>query len=251
MNCLPPDTPNTESMPELRYLDQKCLDALDAAYFQARRPFPWVNPDALLTADAFQILHETLPDVSLFEQKFGAERKHGQQSHDRYALDYRPDLALDTVWHDFVAELNSTAYQAFLTRMLGVRSVSLSYHWHYTPNGCSVSPHCDAKRKLGSQIFYFNTEQDWDSSWGGQTLLLEAGHALKPDSAPGMEDFTRITASEVIGNRSLLFARTDHSWHAVREIHCPPQALRKVFIVVIEAGGVAAWWRRKRGPSRY
>ncbi len=229
-------------MSDLIYLDEERLDALDAAYFQARKPFPWVNPEALLTAEAFQTLYETLPDVELFEKHFGVERKHGQQSHDRYALDYRPDLPLDAPWHAFVAELNGPHYRRFLCRMLDVPSVSLSYHWHYTPNGCSVSPHCDAKRKLGSQIFYFNTEKDWDPSWGGETLVLESEHRLEPSSAPTLDAFKRVTASEAIGNRSLLFARTDHSWHAVREIHCPPQALRKVFILVIEPG--AAWWRK-------
>ena len=238
-------------MPNLRYLDQERLDALDAAYFQARKPFPWINPQALLTADAFQTLYDALPDVGLFQGHFGERRKHGQRSHDRFALDYRPDLVVDAPWHEFVAELNGPVYTAFLTRMLGGRSVSLSCHWHYTPDGCSVSPHCDAKRKLGSHIFYFNTEKDWDPSWGGETLVLEADGPLKPDSAPALEDFKRVTASEAIGNRSLLFARTDHSWHAVRQIRCPPQALRKVFILVIEAGGGTTWWRRVRGEKRY
>jgi hypothetical protein len=31
----------------------------------------------------------------------------------------------------------------------------------------------------------------------------------------------------------LLFRRRGNSWHGVREIHCPGDELRKVFIVVI------------------
>jgi len=34
--------------------------------------------------------------------------------------------------------------------------------------GCAVSPHCDAVRKLATHIFYFNTEADWDPGWGGR-----------------------------------------------------------------------------------
>lgn len=238
-------------MPELHYLDEARLDALDAADFQARKPFPWINPEALLTSDAFQTLYRTLPDIGLFEKNFGKVRKFGQQSHDRYSLEYRPDLPLDAHWHAFVAELNGPHGHRFFCRMLGVRSVSLSCHWHYTPSGCSVSPHCDAKRKLGSQIFYFNTDQDWDPSWGGETLILESDTPIKRDSAPSIEDFTHVTASEAIGNRSLLFARTDHSWHAVREISCPPDALRKVFILVIERGGLGSRLRRLLGQGGY
>ena len=40
-------------------------------------------------------------------------------------------------------------------------------------------------------------------------------------------------ASNVLGNRSLLFARDGNSWHGVQEIRCPPGKYRKVFIVVI------------------
>ena len=36
-----------------------------------------------------------------------------------------------------------------------------------------------------------------------------------------------------MGNVSLLFACTPHSWHGVRAISCPPDRLRKVFIVVV------------------
>jgi hypothetical protein len=50
-------------------------------------------------------------------------------------------------------------------------------HWHYTPAGKSVSPHCDSFNKIGSQIFYFSTPEDWDRSWGGETVILDdKGH---------------------------------------------------------------------------
>jgi len=87
--------------------------------------------------------------------------------------------------------------------MFGRDSLSLTLHWHYAPRGCSVSPHCDAVRKLGSHLCYFNTEEDWDPSWGGQTLLLD-------------------------------FMREDSSWHGVRTLQCPEGGYRKVFVVVIE-----------------
>ena len=87
------------------------------------------------------------------------------------------------------------AYRAFLRRLLGIERFALRLHWHYTPSGCSVSPHCDARRKLGSHIFYFNTEADWDPRWGGETLLLDDGGRLHRDSSPRFEDFDRIETS--------------------------------------------------------
>jgi hypothetical protein len=51
-------------------------------------------------------------------------------------------------------------------------------------------------------------------------------------SAPGLDDFVGETAAKSIGNYSLIFQRTRHSWHAVREINCPQGKLRRVFIIV-------------------
>jgi hypothetical protein len=171
--------------------------------------------------------------VSLFTSHFGETRLAGQQNHDRFSLPYRDDLPLAAPWKAFVAELRGTGYETFVRRLIGARSFELSFVWHYTPQGCSVSPHCDSRRKLGSHIFYFNTEQDWDPAWGGDTLILDDGGRFKDRSAPQFEEFERIAATEALGNRSLLFARKEHSWHGVRTLTCPQGLLRKIFIVVI------------------
>ena len=217
----------------MRYLDADRLDAIDAGAFQSRRPYPWVNPADLLTAEGYRRLYDTLPDVALFTPVFGVTRKHGQQNHDRYGLGYRRDLDVAAPWREFIRELYGPTYRRFLRRMLNRRFFSLHLHWHYTPNGCAISPHCDSKTKWGSHIFYFNTPADWDPAWGGQTMILDDGGRFKPKSAPRFEDFDSAITAETLGNRSLLFARGAQSWHGMREIHCPEHAMRRVFIVVI------------------
>jgi len=218
----------------MRYLNYELLDSLDAEAFRGNAPFPFVNPHGALTEEAFAALMAHLPDESLFGREFGVARSHGQAPHDRLALEYRGDLPVHPCWHEFVAELCGSRYRRFLQRMLGRRGLALTFHWHYTPAGCSVSPHCDAKRKLGSHLFYLNTSADWDESWGGQTLALDDGGRFPYKSAPRFEDFDRIITSQTLDNRSFLFARSESSWHGVREIHCPAGAYRRVFIVVIE-----------------
>jgi hypothetical protein len=218
----------------MQYINQAVMDRLAAAAFQSQEPYPWLNPQGFLTEDGYQRLVATLPPVDLFEERFGEKRKHGQQPHDRLALDYRADLPLSEPWRQFIAEIGSPAYRRFLERMFGRRALRLVLHWHYTPNGCSVSPHCDSRRKLGSHIFYFNTEKDWRAEWGGETLILDDRGRFHADSAPKFEDFDRVMPATAIGNYSTLFMRRECSWHGVKEIHCPPDALRKVFIVVIE-----------------
>jgi Rps23 Pro-64 3,4-dihydroxylase Tpa1-like proline 4-hydroxylase len=118
--------------------------------------------------------------------------------------------------------------------MFGRDDFRLRFHWHYTSAGCSVSPHCDARRKIGSHIFYLNTENDWRPEWGGETLILDGVGRIPMNSAPRFEDFADAKPAATLGNRSLLLMRRPHSWHGVKRLACPPHALRKVFIVVVE-----------------
>ena len=217
----------------MRYLDFQRLAAIDPQQFQQEKPYPWINPEGLLTMEGYQQLLATLPDVSLFERKFGVKRAHGQESHDRFTLEYHETLPLELPWKTFIAELRGKEYQAWLKRLFNINSLELTLHWHYTPNGCSVSPHCDAKHKLGSHIFYLNTEEDWEEHWGGETVVLDDEGQFDRKSAPKFEDFKHATVSKAIGNFSFLFARNGNSWHGVREIQCPSDQMRKVFIVVI------------------
>ena len=217
----------------MNYLNIDEMNQIDSEAFRSQTPYPWINPQGILTEQGYRRLRETLPDISLFEQSFSHTRKYGQKSHDRYALEWRDDLVVPGSWKDFIEELRGTEYQNFLRRLVGNHAFALSFHWHYTPTGCSVSPHCDAKRKLGSHIFYFNTKEDWDLSWGGETLILDDGGRFHPDSAPHFEDFHHTLGSRALGNYSLLFARKGNSWHGVRETRSPKVALRKVFIVVV------------------
>lgn len=234
----------------MTYLDFSALNQLSPRTFQETKPYPWMNPSGLLTDWGYERLVETLPDLSLFEKRFGVKRAHGQHSHDRYTLEYRKELPLSPHWTQFLDELQGEAYSGFLKRLLGIKSLDLHFHWHYTPNGCSVSPHCDAKHKLGSHIFYFNTQENWDPAWGGETVILNDHGRFSRKSAPRFEDFPESLASTAIGNYSLLFQRLDKSWHGVRPVQCPEGHMRKVFIVVINRFSLVDRLQRVFGKSR-
>ena len=120
----------------------------------------------------YQRLRETLPDVSLFEKRFDAQRKYGQKSHDRYTLEWRTDPPVPRPWKEFIAELEGTGLSDFLgesprdLRLLVKFSLAL-----HPENGCSVSPHCDAKPQARVSVFSTSTlKDDWDPSWEGQRL---------------------------------------------------------------------------------
>ncbi len=221
-------------------LDWKRLEAEDVRGFRRAAPFPWINPAGYLHEEGYRALLESMPAPETMDERFGEARKFGQQPHDRLALDYRPGLELSPPWRRFLAELESERYRRFLCRMLRVPTYEVEYHWHYAPPGASVSPHCDARRKLASHIFYFNDETEWDPDWGGETLILDDGGRFSRRSAPAFDDFQSVTRSVGTGNRSLLFARTEHAWHGVEPLRCPEGRYRRVFIVVANAAPFGA-----------
>lgn len=238
------------------YLDFARLSAVadDARSFLDRTPYPHAGLQGMITDAGFSELTATLPGDDMFSAEFGRKRAFGQASHDRLVLQYNPriDDGLSPAWRAFVQELHSDAYRDFWRRTWGLgprEKFELSMHWHHAPAGASVSPHTDARRKIGSHIFYFNTPEDWDDAWGGQTVVLDDGGRLHPHDRPKPGDLTEVTRSQILGNRSFIFKRTEHSWHAVDPIACPPGKLRKVFIVVGNRINFQVLWRRLRGKD--
>ena len=149
----------------MSYLDPEALAAIEASELRSAKPYPWQSFEGLLNEAGHRSLLAQLPGLAEFRKVFGRRRRYGQRSHDRYALDYSPKLALPAAWREFVDELFEGPYTAKVAELLGHDDFFLTAHWHYTPRGCAVSPHCDAAWKLGSHIFYFNDERDWDPAW--------------------------------------------------------------------------------------
>lgn len=216
----------------MSFINYSVLGNISEKEFQNTKPFPWINPEGALTKEAFSKLEAALPDVALFEKSVGLKRAHGQKPHDRYELKYTKGVAVDPVWEEFIEEIFSPQYQNEIARIFGIKNFTTRCQWQYAYEGCSVSPHCDSPNKLGSQIFYMNTPKNWKEEWGGRTLVLDDGGKFSCDSAPDLSEFEIAGASIIIPNRSFIFGRNNHSWHAVEELVCPEGAYRKLFTVV-------------------
>ena len=234
------------------YLSQETIKGLSADAFQKQKPYPWVNIQRTINPEGFERLREALPDFSLFQRMVGVKRAYGQGPHDRGILHYRPGMEVAQPWKEFIEELQGEDYQGFLHRMLNLppgKRIILTMEWYYAWRGCSVSPHCDARRKRATHIFYFTTEADWDTSWGGQILIMDDAGRHKAHSAPSFDELGVAAALDPRGNASLLFERTEHSWHGVRPLQCPPEVLRKLFIVTVNLPTLQVWWRHVRGKD--
>jgi hypothetical protein len=237
----------------MQYLNYECMAALSDEAFQDRKPYPWVNIQNTLRPEGFELLRQNLPDVSMFTRTVGEKSQFGRAYHDRHILHYQEGVPVAAPWREFVAELlYGQPYHEFLRRMfrLGARKrIILTMDWFYAWEGCSVSPHCDALRKLGTHIFYFNSEEEWHPDWGGHVLIQDDGGKLSRRSAPSFDELGVAATVDPRGNGSLLFQRTDHSWHGVRPLGCPPGVLRKLFLVTVNVPSFQVWWRGLRGKD--
>jgi hypothetical protein len=236
----------------MEYLNRECLEGVAPETFQKRRPYPWVNVQNSLTSKGYEELRATLPEASMFEKKVNVPRAYNQGYQDRFLLHYRPGVSLAEPWKNFIAELEGDLYQSFLHRMFGLparKRLYLTMEWYYAWQGCAVPPHCDARRKLATHLFYFNTQDDWDPSWGGEVLILDDEQRWKAHSGPTFDDLQVSASIDPRGNGSLLFQRTEHSWHGVRPLSPPADHLRKLFVVTINIPTFQVLWRRVRGKD--
>ena len=237
----------------MTYLNYECLRKVSENDFQAQKPYPWVEMRETLTPGGWEQLRATLPDMSQFRRMVGVKRAYGQAPHNRGILHCREGMEIAELWKAFIAELRGPEYGAFLRRMLRLKpeqQIILTMEWYYAWQGCSVSPHCDARRKLATHIFFFATDEDWPRDWGGDILILDDEGKYKAHSAPGFEDLKVAASLDLRKNGSLLFQRTEHSWHGVRPLQSPwPDVYRKLFIVTVNIPTFQVWWRRVRGKD--
>ena len=237
----------------MQYLNPKVIDGVSAEAFQQNKPYPWAHMQDTLTQEGWDQLRATLPDMADFQRMVGVKRSYGQAPHNRGILHYQDGMQVAEPWKKFIEELNGSAYASFLRRMLGVSTETeliLTLEWYYAWQGCSVSPHCDARRKLATHIFFFATDEDWPREWGGDVLMYDDERRYKAHSAPGFDDLKVAAALDLRKNGSLLFQRTDHSWHGVRPLTPPnPDVYRKLFIVTVNIPTFQVWWRRVRGKD--
>lgn len=237
------------------FINYDLLEEFAVEQFRSREPYPWANLQGFLTLEGFARLHRDFPPLGLFEEHRGINRDYGQRPHDRYYLAYQTSIYhpgeqpekgvirrehLPGSWRAFMDELEtSERYHEFVRRALGVEAFQTRYAWHLGFRGSEVSPHVDSRDKLGTHIIYFNTSDEWDPSWGGETLALggRRTEAMNPD----FSDFSTSAAVHVLDNGSFLFKNTPEAWHGVRPLTSPPTKFRRLFNVIFERPDVAAY----------
>lgn len=234
------------------FINYDLLKSFVVDSFTSKIPFPWYDFHQFLTPEGFQRLYQDFPCLELFEKHNEIPRNYGQRSHNRYYLAYKESIYntsnesgkgtvqlhdLPKSWQAFIEELEtSKSYKNFIQSLLEISDFKPRYAWHIGISGSEVSPHLDSKEKVGTHIFYFNTSLDWDSTWGGSTLVLggKLTHAMNPD----FSDFNTVTPVQIVDNHSFLFKNTPDAWHGVEALACTSGRYRRLFNVIFEFSGI-------------
>lgn len=230
-----------------QFLNYDKIESFEQSLFTDRKPFPWFDFEQFLTPEGFEALYQNFPSLALFEQHNGIERMFGQRPHNRYYLAYETSIygtqkegeglvkyeQLPQVWQAFIHELEtSEPYHQWIKHLFQVSKFEIRYAWHVGMTHSEVSPHADGMEKIGTHIFYFNTQQDWNPDWGGSVLVLDgkSTDAMNPE----FTDFTSEIPAQIIDNHSFLFKNTPDAWHGVKPLTCPEGAYRRLFNVIFE-----------------
>jgi hypothetical protein len=226
------------------HLNKSVIKSLNLDTFTSARGFPWYNFQGILKDERYRKLCEEFPPIESFELQTSPERKYFNK---HYYLAYEKSVYhrtndycgkgvikhrdLPNCWQSFIDELaTSPIYQDLIKKQLGVRRFKVRYAWHIAYSGTSVAPHTDAKHKIGTHIFYFNSSDDWNPAWGGSTALL-IGKSTSCAN-PTFMDFAELKRIEFLDNSSLLFKNTDKAWHGVEPLNSPEGHYRRTFNVI-------------------
>ena len=182
-------------------------------------PFAWSVIDGLFDAELAGSLAASFPST-------GFRLSSTQQD---YTFLYRGLInagalidagSLAPAWREFGRVLAGAAYRAAMQQLTGRDLDGLKVYGgfcRYEP-GCSLRPHPDRPIRVLTQTIYFSPA--WHEDWGGQLLILR--------SADPSHVHARV--SPVLG-RSVVFVRSDHSWHAVERVRRGTDAVRQSLLL--------------------
>lgn len=200
------------------------LVASGAVVDRHRAPFSWAQVSDLLDAAYAEELADHFPSSVLRESR-------SPQGHyllrDRTLIEAGEQTAtaaaLHGVWRQLLDWLLTPEYRTFVSEATGADLAGCRLKvrlCEYGP-GTFMTAHTDRPDRVATQILYLS--RSWDRSWGGGLDIMTS-----PDDA----DPAAVAASVWPRfNTSVLFARSDHSYHAVRPVSPDAPELRRTLLV--------------------
>ncbi|WP_371500509.1 2OG-Fe(II) oxygenase [Kitasatospora sp. NBC_00374] len=200
---------------------------LDAPLDARTHPYRWAVAQDLLPAGSRARLRADLPELDAFrriERTSGGDKTYGM-----YVLPLvsrgRALAGLEqagAAWRDFTAAVLGAGYRSWVRAAVGADTDSCPIDvgvFVFGP-GDGVSSHTDKADKRATHVFYLN--EQWRAQDGGSFLVR---------AEPG-EDSPAVASVVPGAGRSVVFARSDASWHAVAPIR--PSAPEYRYTVQVE-----------------
>jgi len=233
------------------------------------RPFPYGTLAEIFDKETFGKLVATFPPLDLFRRMDALGKKHSlseinnRKQYFRY-LEECPE------WNNVYREVKS---DGFLIRVLSalkdhhidpmiddympyrysglkgtlrqIRSLNFPRFARarfefasMQANGGCILPHTDSTTKVITLVMNMNFEDEWDESYGGETVICEPiDESLTYNLANEYFTFDQIREVARIPMRDCggsIFIKTFNSWHCVFPMVGPPDAMRNTITINIE-----------------
>ena len=123
---------------------------------------------------------------------------------------------LSDSWQQLVLAVESSSYRENMSKATGIdlkNDLLEITMWQFGPEHF-LDPHTDIPAKRLAHLIYFN--DDWETQWGGCFRVLQSKN---------IEDKVYELAPNL--DKSLMFIRSDKSWHGVSRLNAPSK-IRKV-----------------------
>lgn len=178
-------------------------------------PYTWAHIVPVMEEPNAKKLMETFPQKKL---KDSVSNKQHYKLRDCTCIDNGELMPLaseiDPVWHELFEDLLKQEYRNIVSKLMqtSLDNCFLKVRLCEYGAGCWMLPHTDRIDRVVTQIFYLTP---WDTKWGGTLKILYS-------------DNINDVAQEIIPtfNTSVMFARSDTSYHAVAPVNintCKPR----------------------------
>lgn len=243
------------------------LDNLKLRY----EPFPIGLAKPIMSEDEYRKYLESYPPIELFEyipkvghkyclsEKYNPEKYHAWiEGHPEWKEFHRWIKSDEFVWSvmdelkkhhidlGFKPRSGGKRLQKQVKNVLagkwwkGEERLSARFEFSMLPadKGC-VTPHTDNTDKIVTIVVSMARPEEWDPTYGGGT---EVSRHKQPELSfnrmngkAEFEEMEELDTFQFEPNQCVLFIKTFNSWHCVRPMHGPADAMRRTLTINIES----------------
>jgi Rps23 Pro-64 3,4-dihydroxylase Tpa1-like proline 4-hydroxylase len=142
-------------------------------------------------------------------------------------------------WLELAKDLLSQKYRESMSLLTGYDLTEIPFEvnlYHYD-DGAYLGPHIDLPEKLVVHVLYFN--ESWQSDFGGCLSILNS-----PDANDIAAEVLPLVGSSVV------FVRSDHSWHEVKRVkNKTTESRRSLVVTFYKPGSISTMWPPGDAPS--